>query len=283
MQVQRSYLPSIRKNYGDRGSTVVNSERRWFDPAVGSITCGWLRFWIIYSRPGNPPYPNVVPATMAYLRTYITDTAYVPGQRRSVSTKAYKARIYTTLRALSKAMTPPQGIRIEKLWPHADWKVIWKNLAETPTSEADIEVWYKVINDIIPTNERLHRIKMASTDTCKECGEVDTPSQTITECGESKAIWDWTQQIIARMLRTSPSNITQDWLLRPQFCLWSPQRQRAVMWLLSRHVIYRSSRHQSSSSQDYLDFLRRSRWKMNQQSSKPKLVANFLSVVDTHY
>jgi len=82
---------------------------------VGSITAGWLRFWNIYSRPGNPPYPNVVPATMGYLRTYIMETAYVPGQRRSESTKAYKARTYTTLRALSIDMNPPaQGIRIEK-------------------------------------------------------------------------------------------------------------------------------------------------------------------------
>jgi len=69
--------------------------------------------------------------------------------------KAYKAPIYTTLRALSIAMTPTQGIRINKLWPHADWKVIWKNLVETPTSEDDIAIWYKVINDTIPTSERL--------------------------------------------------------------------------------------------------------------------------------
>ena len=87
-------------------------------------------------------------------------------------------------------MTPLQGIRIEKLWLHADWKVIWKNLAETPTLEDDIAVWYKVINDIIPTKKRLHRINMASTDTCKECGEVDTLLHRLTECGESKAIWD---------------------------------------------------------------------------------------------
>jgi len=147
---------------------------------VGSITAGWSQFWNINSRPENPPYPNVVPETMGYLRTYITDTAYVPGQRRSESTKAYKARIYTTLSALSIAMTPPQGMRIEKLWLHADWKVIWKNLAETPTSEADIAVWYKVINDIIPTNERLNRIKMASTDTCKEWGEIDTLLHRLT-------------------------------------------------------------------------------------------------------
>lgn len=68
------------------------------------------------------------------------------------------------LKALSIAMSPPQGMRVEKLWSHADWQAIWKNLTETPTSEADIGVWYKVINDIIQKNERLHRISMAPTD-----------------------------------------------------------------------------------------------------------------------
>jgi len=85
---------------------------------VGSITAGWLRFWNISPGLGNPPHPNFVPATMDYLRTYIMDTAYVPGQTGSESPKAYKARIYTKLRALSIAMTPQMGIRIEKLWPH---------------------------------------------------------------------------------------------------------------------------------------------------------------------
>ena len=82
---------------------------------VGSITAGWPTFWNIYSGLGNPPHPNFVPATMDYLRTYIMKTAYVPGQTGSESTKAYKARIYTTLRALSIAITPPMEIRIEKL------------------------------------------------------------------------------------------------------------------------------------------------------------------------
>ena len=138
-------------------------------------------------------------------------------------------------------MSPPQGMQVEKLWPRADRQAIWKNLTETPKSDANIAVWYKVINDIIPTNERLHRISMAPTDICKECNNKDTLLHQLTECGESKAIWDLTQKVIARMLRTSPSNIPHEWLMCPQFCLWPPQRQRAVLWVLSQHMVYRLS------------------------------------------
>jgi hypothetical protein len=120
---------------------------------VGSLTVGWLGYWNINSGIENPPYPDVVPATMGYLRTYTTDIAYVPGQRRSETIPAYKIRIYTKLTALSITMSSPQGMRVEKLWPHTDWQAIWKNLTETPTSEADIAVWYKVLNDIIPTTK----------------------------------------------------------------------------------------------------------------------------------
>jgi len=112
---------------------------------------------------------------------------------RTETTQAYKTRIYTTLTALCIAMSPVQGMWFEKLWPHADRQAIWKTLTETPTSEADIAVWYKIINDIIPTNEKLHRISMAPTDTGNECNNKDTLLHRLTECGESKAIWDLTQ------------------------------------------------------------------------------------------
>ena len=56
---------------------------------VGSLNAGWLGFWNINNWTENPPYPDVVLATMGYLRTYITDIAYVPGQRRTDTTQAH--------------------------------------------------------------------------------------------------------------------------------------------------------------------------------------------------
>ena len=34
-----------------------------------------------------------------------------------------------------------------------------------------------------------------------------------------------------------PSRIPQDWILRPQFHIWPPQRHRAVLWLLA-HILW---------------------------------------------
>jgi hypothetical protein len=37
----------------------------------------------------------------------------------------------------------------------------------------------------------------------------------MTECGAGTAIWEWTKERIAWILRTDPSPIPQEWILRP--------------------------------------------------------------------
>jgi len=113
---------------------------------------------------------------MGYLRTYATDAAYIPGQRRTETSKVHKKRIYESLKALAIAITRSTPMRAEKQCPEAEWKIIWKNLELTPTTGEDKANWYKVIHDIIPTNERLHRIRISRTDLCIECNQKDTNS-----------------------------------------------------------------------------------------------------------
>jgi len=58
------------------------------------------------TKPGKPPYPAGITEKMGYLRTYATDAAYIPGQRRTETSKVYKKRIYDTLKAFAIAITP---------------------------------------------------------------------------------------------------------------------------------------------------------------------------------
>ena len=106
--------------------------------------------------------------------TYATDAAYIPGQWRTETSKVYKKRTYDTMKALATAITPPTGMRAEKQCPEAEWKTIWKNLALAPITGEDKANRYKIIHDIIPTNERLHRIGIAPADLCNECNQKDT-------------------------------------------------------------------------------------------------------------
>jgi len=77
-------------------------------------------------------------------------------------------------------------MRITKLWPQENWKVLWKNLHETAVPESSRAAWYRVIHDIIPTNDRLHRMGLALTDRCRICGKKDTFENRFIDCGEGE-------------------------------------------------------------------------------------------------
>jgi hypothetical protein len=54
-------------------------------------------------------------------------------------------------------------MRIEMKWAGVDWATVWKNLCMVPINETAKMKWHKTIHDIVPTNERLHKIKIQST------------------------------------------------------------------------------------------------------------------------
>jgi len=89
------------------------------------------------------------------------------------------------------------------------------------------------------------------------------------------------QKVACSILRTIPARIPNEWLLRPQFYLWPPQRQRAVLWVLSRFVTFRLYRQRGPTLHPLMDFLRRSKWELYQSPSRCRSVANFLTVLDT--
>ena len=149
-----------------------------------------------------------------------------------------------------------QEMRITNLWPIADWVTIWKNLHAAPVSGSDTATWYKVTHDIIPTNVRLHRIKMSPTDTCKDCGSKDTLGHRLTECGEGTTTWGRKKSIFARILRPSAANISDEWPVRHQFRLWPLQRHRAVLWVIARCLTFRMN-HPCNLTQEVLTFWRR--------------------------
>jgi hypothetical protein len=72
---------------------------------------------------------------LRYLRRFEGESAYVVPQEREKFKKAYKSRIYTTMRVLSKAAARTREMRIKILHPKAKWKTVWTNLNETPVSE----------------------------------------------------------------------------------------------------------------------------------------------------
>ena len=145
-------------------------------------------------------------------------------------------------------------------------------------------IWYHVTHDIIPTNVRLHRINMIPSDTCRAMHTAtDTLEDRLLACGQGRKIWHYTKTLLARMMRTIPTRIPDDWPFRPHFSIWPSQKiHRAILWLLANGLIFRMQQQSDLTLQDYIDLLHRTRWKLMHNKDGRTLVGNYLTVLDTN-
>jgi hypothetical protein len=184
------------------------------------------------------------------------------------------------MHTIMRAKAGNQKMRVTKKWPHIDCARVWDNLSATPVPGSTRIAWYRVIHDILPTNERLQRIRMVQTDTCRNCKMTDTLEHRITACGAGRVLWEHSKNLIAQMLRTTPHRIPDDWLLQPQFQIWPPKRRRAIIWTLAQVIMFRTQQARTLTLQDFMDFLQRSRWKLIRTIKGRDSVGNYLSVMD---
>lgn len=182
---------------------------------TGTITTNWVRKWNIQTQSKNPHFKKRIPVALEHLRNFDTESAYVRQQGRTESLQAYKRRLYTTMLTIQRAGSGIQEMRLARRWPYAEWETVWKNLREAPASETTRVAWYKVVHDILPTNEHLHTINKTTTNTCRHCDDVDAIRHRLTACEERRSIWDWTKKRIAHMLQTVPDRIADEWLTHP--------------------------------------------------------------------
>jgi hypothetical protein len=192
----------------------------------------------------------------------------------------YKRRIQIKMESLISESLKPPVMRMVSLWPTIKWPLVWKNVQMMPGTDTVRVQLYKTIHDLLPTNARLHRINLLPTGQCRDCTQEDTLQHRFTECGELPCIRQWTRQRIAAILRIDKRYIPAECLLRPDFYLWPPKRHRAVLWIIAHMVIYRTKQDRSLTMNDYLHFMRRAKWKFDNQPSRNRLVGTYLSILE---
>ena len=97
--------------------------------------------------------------------------------------------------------------------------------------------------------------------------------------GEGAIIWNWTRNRSAALLRIDPRQIPDDWTIRLFFRFGSSQRQASIVWIIAHLVEYRMQRKKRLTLSDYIDFLRRAKWKAYQKSSRQHMVGNYLDII----
>jgi hypothetical protein len=68
-------------------------------------------------------------------------------------------------------------------------------------------------------------------------------------------------------------------LLQPDFHFYPPQRQRAVIWLMGHIVYYVITKQDMMSLEDYVEFLKRTRWKTYNNKGGRQLFGNYVTVI----
>jgi len=199
------------------------------------------------------------------------DSAYIVPHGKTETVRTYRRRVYDTIVIVMNTETKPPNMRIERLWPNIEWPRIWKNLWAAPVTDWTKTTWYKIIHDIVPTKERLHKIRVAPTENCRLCDRKENLLHRLAECGDGRYQWEWTKKRLAIMLRSDPRWVPEEWLLRPHFTFWPPQRQ---------FVGFRSQLERNLTFQDYSDFLRRSKYKFYRKRNRITQVGNYLSILE---
>jgi hypothetical protein len=130
--------------------------------------------------------------------------------RQTEPLKTFRRRMYGTLCTMAQTGRAQREMRITQLHPRTDWKQVWENLHKTWDPDPLKAIWYKVIHDILPTNERLNKIKLTNTTQYRECGDQDTIMHRLTTCGRRREIWTCTKARLAGILRTGPAQIPNE-------------------------------------------------------------------------
>jgi hypothetical protein len=179
---------------------------------------------------------------------------------------------------MAAAAKVSREMRITQKHPETNRKQVWKNFHTAWVTEDTKSIWYTVICEIVSTNESLYNIKLVESDFCRHCDKTETLRHRLTACNEGMTIRKWTKERIAQLLRMNPRYIPDDWCLRPQFLLRPPQRHKAILWILAHFVSYRMQQRHLSLI-DYIDFMRRARWKSYQETGRMQQVGNYLSIL----
>ena len=238
--------------------------------------------WGIRQLVKNPPALNRHLRNLDYIQNFIIDMAYINTTELKDSSRTVKKRIYATLQLLSTNENQTNDMRITRHNPGVAWQHVWRNLHNSGLAPTIKSLWYAAINDILPTHNRLATINLAPDNTCPRCQNPDSVLHRIIDCCDGNIQWTWTKQKLALILRTEAKHIPREWTIHPDFQIWPPQRHAAVTWMIANYVYYRLQNNRRLSLRDYIDYMKRARWKHKRNTTGTN-TGRYLEVIEWKY
>jgi hypothetical protein len=244
-----------------------------------NLTAQWIMQHKRLMQTACPPDWVDLSMETEYLRAYLQDGVYMPEIRQHMGNRQRLRCIYTAQFHKYCAGHAKLLPRVQAKRPQLKWERVWANINNKVLPRRVQITWYTILHDIIPTSQRLHAIHLQDSDTCDVCQQTDTLIRRYTTCSKTSAIWEWTRQRIAVFLRVNERHVPDDWITVPSFQIYPPQRHNATTWMLGNMIQYV---HDNSllNMEDYIDFLRRARWKERTHRVGLNTCGNYLDVID---
>jgi len=247
-----------------------------------SLLSEHIRIYDLHGTLENPPNAKRIPSKNVHLHKYDIDIAYVATPDIPEIRNIFKKRVYDIISYLDNVRHNPPAIRIAQKHPATPWERVWRNLHGAEVPDAVKSTCFATIHDIIPTNDRLAAIHLSDTSSCSRCGNPDSIQHKITDCAECKLLWNWTREKLGIILHLAHRHIPLDWTTHPVFQYRPKQRQVATLWILAQFVHYQLQTHRRLSLEDYMDCLKRERWKVSHTVNKRPDTGHYLDVLQSY-
>ena len=118
--------------------------------------------------------------------------------------------------------------------PDINWEITWKRASLPGLNSATHSFLWKMLHNILPTRERLHRlgINNIASPMCCQCDQAvydDLPHALVT-CPQNTEVTDW---LLNQLLRVSP-NISPHQLVLLSMNDLHEEHELPVTWLISQ-------------------------------------------------
>ena len=231
---------------------------------AGTLTTEWLLSCGLTAQIKNPPYRDRIPAAIEYLRQFAVAAAYVGPQGTSASQLACKRRLHNPMHYMCRAAAGTQADADHQPMATNGQVNSTEKPAGSTSSGTTKAALYKVVHDILPTNERLY--KYTNGNEILKCADIVRGRIHLITVSLSAVKGDKYGHVqngrLTWILRKMPKRTPNEWLLRPDFTLWPPKGYRALLWILTSLVIFRTQQQREMTLEDFIDFMRRTKWKL---------------------
>lgn len=208
---------------------------------------------------------------LQHVRTFYIEASYVPSTIKNL--RSISARDIIRERKQNEGRN-----KIEKKYLDYNWQTIWDNVHFEGLDSDAISAWYKAVNNIVCTNERLYDIGLSETNKCMQCQMVDTVLHRYT-CGGQLTNWYWIRDNIALLARSSSAYISTTVLQKPQIKHYPKTKNNSINWLMGKYVSYVVNNLGSDNQTEFQIYMQQEYNKVKKYANHKKKYANMLKIV----